>query len=576
MIDRTTAYAKLVVSGKRLAGKTEFLCCKRHLGDLKNKDLEYIFDAKEAEKHINIANMLSIAEGYEMKPLVTRGFQNFIIGSIFGWRKKHSKERRYREAYVQIARQNGKSFLAGEISNDFCTFSGYQHGRIFCTATKQDQANIVWDEIRKFIESDEELTELYRIREHDRTIMSRLTGTVIKAIGRDTKSADGFRSILAVVDEYHAHPTEQMYKLMHDGQKRVDGALTFAITTAGFDTNVPCKAQYDFAKQVLSGVIKKDTLFIYICEMDEDDDIWDYHNWAKANPLNLWLNDTDLNMEMIARYAEDAIEAKEKGGNDLLNFMTKTLNVWVANGNTQYLDLDKWKSCESETSLADLQGQECYLGIDLSQGGDLTSLALVFRLPDEKYYVYSHSFMPELRLVEHEKSDNAPYRIWSRQGLLTLTSGAYGYKTDYKYITNHLKELIEKYDLKVIGCGYDPANASAYLADLEFLGIDLTSITQSARNLNDATVDFKQSVDAGQIIYDKNNSLLNWSAANAVTVSNSFGEIKVEKSKAGERIDPIYAVLDAWKVLFLNRDCGLNGNEEFDAWRQMMINVERR
>lgn len=576
MIDRTTAYAKLVVSSKRLAGKTEFLCCKRHLGDLKNKDLEYIFDAKEAEKHINIANMLSIAEGYETKPLVTRGFQNFIIGSIFGWRKKHSKERRYREAYVQIARQNGKSFLAGEISNDFCTFSGYQHGRIFCTATKQDQANIVWDEIRKFIESDEELTELYRIREHDRTIMSRLTGTVIKAIGRDTKSADGFRSILAVVDEYHAHPTEQMYKLMHDGQKRVDGALTFAITTAGFDTNGPCKAQYDFAKQVLSGVIKKDTLFIYICEMDEDDDIWDYHNWAKANPLNLWLNDTDLNMEMIARYAEDAIEAKEKGGNDLLNFMTKTLNVWVANGNTQYLDLDKWKSCESETSLADLQGQECYLGIDLSQGGDLTSLALVFRLPDEKYYVYSHSFMPELRLVEHEKSDNAPYRIWSRQGLLTLTSGAYGYKTDYKYITNHLKELIEKYDLKIIGCGYDPANASAYLADLEFLGIDLTSITQSARNLNDVTVDFKQSVDAGQIIYDKNNSLLNWSAANAVTVSNSFGEIKVEKSKAGERIDPIYAVLDAWKVLFLNRDCGLNGNEEFDAWRQMMINVERR
>lgn len=571
-MDRTTAYAKLVVSGKRLAGKSEILACQRHLNDMKNKDFPYIFDAKEAERHIEIANLLTIAEGYGSKTLETRGFQNFIIGSIFGWRKKGCKERRFREGYVQIGRQNGKSFIAGEISNDFATFSGYKYGRIFCTATKQDQANIVWDEVAKFIKSDSELEELYRIREHDRTIMSRLTGTVIKAIGRDTKSADGFRSILAIIDEYHAHPTDQMYKLMHDGQKRVDGAMTLAITTAGFNINSPCKAQYDFAKQVLSGVIKKETLFVYIAEMDEDDDIWDYHNWAKANPLNLWLNDTELNMEMIARYAEDAVDAKEKGGDDLLNFITKTLNVWVTNGNNQYLDLEKWKSCGDTLTLDDVKDYDCYLGLDLSQGGDLTSLGLVFRLPDEKFYIYSHSFMPELRMIEHEAKDKAPYRIWYKQGLLTLTDGSFGYKTDYKYITNFLKELVEKYDLKIVGCGYDPANASAFIADLEFLGIDLTSVTQSAKNLNDATVDFKQSVDAQQIIYDKNNSVLNWSAANAVTVSNSFGEIKVEKLKAGDRIDPIYAILDAWKVMFLNKDSYLiDPNKEYDEWRQMML-----
>lgn len=571
-MDRTTAYAKLVVSGKRIVGKSEFLACQRHLNDMKNKDFPYIFDVKEAERHIEIANLLTIAEGYGSERLETRGFQNFIIGSIFGWRKKGCKERRFREGYIQMGRQNGKSFIAGEISNDFATFSGYKYGRIFCTATKQDQANIVWDEVAKFIKSDSELEELYRIREHDRTIMSRLTGTVIKAIGRDTKSADGFRSILAIIDEYHAHPTDQMYKLMHDGQKRVDGAMTLAITTAGFNINSPCKAQYDFAKQVLAGVIQKETLFIYIAEMDEDDDIWDYHNWAKANPLNLWLNDTELNMEIIARYAEDAVDAKEKGGDDLLNFMTKTLNVWVTNGNNQYLDLEKWKSCGDTLTLDDVKDYDCYLGLDLSQGGDLTSLGLVFRLPDEKFYIYSHSFMPELRMIEHEAKDKAPYRIWHQHGLLTLTDGSFGYKTDYKYITNFLKELVEKYDLKIVGCGYDPANASAFIADLEFLGIDLTSVTQSAKNLNDATVDFKQSVDAQQIIYDKNNSVLNWSAANAVTVSNSFGEIKVEKLKAGDRIDPIYAILDAWKVMFLNKDSYLiDPNKEYDEWRQMML-----
>jgi len=193
--DRTTAYAKLILSGKRICGNAEYLACKRHLDDMNNPSFEYIFDVKEAEKHIDIANTLTIGEGVGSKKLTTRGFQNFIIGSIFGWRKKRSKLKRFREAYVQIGRQNGKSFLAGEMCNDVATFSGYLLGRIFCTATKQDQANIVWDEIDKFIESDQDLKGLYKIRKYDRTITSLVTGTIIKAIGRDTKSADGFRSI---------------------------------------------------------------------------------------------------------------------------------------------------------------------------------------------------------------------------------------------------------------------------------------------------------------------------------------------------------------------------------------------
>lgn len=193
--DRTTAYAKLIVSGKRICGQAEFLACQRHLDDMANKDFPYIFDVQEAERHIDIANTLTIGEGEGSKKLTMRGFQNFIIGNLFGWRKKRSKIKRYREAYVQMGRQNGKSFLAGEMCNDTATFSGYQMGRIFCAATKQDQANIVWDEVDKFIESDSDLKGLYKIRKYDRTITSLVTGTIIKAIGRDTKSADGFRTI---------------------------------------------------------------------------------------------------------------------------------------------------------------------------------------------------------------------------------------------------------------------------------------------------------------------------------------------------------------------------------------------
>lgn len=573
MRDRTTEYAKLVLSGQRICGRSEVLAAQRHINDMKDKGTEWIFDVKEAERHIDIANTLTIGEG-EAHALHTRGFQNFIIGSLFGWRKKRSDIRRYREAYVQVGRQNGKSFLAGTLANDFATFGGYQYGRIFCTATKQDQANIVWDEVAKFIQSDKDLAELYKIKTYDRTITSKVTGTTIKAIGRDTKSADGFRTILAIVDEYHAHPTNQMYKLMMDGQDMVKNALTIAITTAGFNLKSPCYEQYQFCKKVLEGVVQKDNLFVYIAELDEEDDIWKKENWAKANPLKLFLPDeVTLDEEKLAVVANKAIDAREKQGEELVNFETKTLNQWVTYTGGALLDMAAWKAGGKPWTLADMRGREGYLGIDLSSGGDLTSISIVFPLRDDNVYIWSHSYMPELRLAEHIKSDDAPYGVWKNQGLITLTSGMYGIKTDYKYIIADLKRMIDEYDIDIIGCGYDAHNAAAFLADLEdVLSCDLTEVKQSARSLNDTTKDFQLSVKAGQVSYDQNNALLSWSATNAIiSEPNSFGEIKVDKMTQTDRIDPIDAIIDAWKMWFLSKEDNVpDGEEALQMWLDSM------
>lgn len=573
MRDRTTEYAKLVLSGQRICGRSEVLAAQRHINDMKDKGTEWIFDVKEAERHIDIANTLTIGEG-EAHALHTRGFQNFIIGSLFGWRKKRSDIRRYREAYVQVGRQNGKSFLAGTLANDFATFGGYQYGRIFCTATKQDQANIVWDEVAKFIQSDKDLAELYKIKTYDRTITSKVTGTTIKAIGRDTKSADGFRTILAIVDEYHAHPTNQMYKLMMDGQDMVKNALTIAITTSGFNLKSPCYEQYLFCKKVLEGVVQKDNLFVYIAELDDDDDIWKKENWAKANPLKLFLPDeVTLDEEKLAVVANKAIDAREKQGEELVNFETKTLDQWVTYTGGALLDMAAWKAGGKPWTLADMRGREGYLGIDLSSGGDLTSISIVFPLQDDNVYIWSHSYMPELRLAEHIKSDDAPYGVWKNQGLITLTSGMYGIKTDYKYIIADLKRMIDEYDIDIIGCGYDAHNAAAFLADLEdVLSCDLTEVKQSARSLNDTTKDFQLSVKAGQVSYDQNNALLSWSATNAIiSEPNSFGEIKVDKMTQTDRIDPIDAIIDAWKMWFLSKEDNVpDGEEALQMWLDSM------
>lgn len=571
-MDRTTAYAKLIIGGEKICGRSEYLACKRHLDDIARKDFDYIFDVATAERHIELANKLTIGEGNNARPLKTRGFQNFIIGNLFGWRKKRTKARRFREAYIQLARQNGKSFIAGEMCNDFVTFSGYKYGRIFCAATKMDQAKIVFDEVVKFIESDVELSELYKIRKYDSTITSLVTNSTIKAIGRDTKTADGFRSILSVLDEYHAHPNNQLYKLLFDGQVNVENALTLAITTAGFNLNSPCYEHYQFCKKVLSGAIEKESLFIFITEMDEDDDVWNPENWAKANPLLLWNEDNTLNKEMIARMAEKAIDAKEKQGAELVNFLTKSLNRWVTYSGGAYIDANAWRDCACDLKLEDMRGRECYLGIDLSSGGDLTSIALVFPPinDDDKVYIWSHSYMPELRLLEHEKTDEFPYRLSVAAGQLTLTSGIYGIKTDYKHIVSELAAMVEKYNLKIISVGYDPHNASAFLSDLEMVlqGVDLIETVQSARSLNDATRDFKLSVEAGIIRYDKSNKLLTWSMVNAIVgAENSFGEIKIDKATQTNRIDACDAIIDAWKIYIEDKKNSMpDGESALEAW----------
>jgi phage terminase large subunit-like protein len=282
-------------------------------------------------------------------------------------------------------------------------------------------------------------------------------------------------------------------------------------------------------------------------------------------------------MEEVKKMAEVAVEVKEKGGQDLLDFMTKWLNIWVTYKGGALVDLAKFKLCECDLTLEDMRGKKCYLGIDLSSGGDLTSIALIFEMDGDKRFIHSHSFMPELRLLEHEQTDDAPYRIWVQEKLLTLTSGAFGVKTDYKFIISYLKEIIEQYNLEVVGCGYDNHNASAFLADLDFLGCDLTEIVQSAKSLNDATVDFQLAIKAGQVMYNKDNELLVWSIVNATTTKNSFGEIKVDKLSAEYRIDPVDATIDAWKLCMVNQQKDkYDVNQEVDDFLEMADRLKKK
>ncbi|CEO05969.1 putative phage terminase [[Clostridium] sordellii] len=568
-LDRVTQYAVDVVEGKIIAGRPAILACKRHLDDLEKSKLnayKYEFDIEKANDILDFAETLTIAEGEEEIPVNLEGFQVFILGCLNGWVTKDTGYRRFRTSYVQLGRQNGKSFLNGILGTYYGAFSGYKYGQLYCTATKSDQAKIVLNEMIKFINSDEDLSEFFKVKEHDNTIIALNTNSIIRALGRDTKSIDGFRPLLGIVDEYHAHKNNQMYKLLEGGTRKMKQCLISVITTAGFELNCPCFKLYEYCKNILENVFTNDAQFVYIAEMDEEDDIWNSKNWIKANPL-VCKDAEDL--ENLKRVGDSA---RDMGGDDLRDFLTKALNIWIQFTDDQYIKPKFWKECESERTLEDFRGQKCYAGLDLSSGGDLTSIALVFVYYVDgvkKYYIHSHSFIPKMKVEEHIKSDDAPYNLWIKDELLTVTETLGGIKTDYKYIIKYLNDLIEKYDLKIEQLGYDPHNADAFLSDLSELGFDCIEIYQTHKWLNDPTEDFELEVRAKNIEYNKENELLSWSALNAKIVSNPNGEIKIDKDRRNKRIDPIDAIIDAYKLAFKEERL-VNVNESVDKYLDMM------
>ena len=142
-----------------------------------------------------------------------------------------------------------------------------------------------------------------------------------------------------------------------------------------------------------------------------------------------------------------------------------------------------------------------------------------------------------------------------------------GVKTDYRYILTYLEKIITEYELDVQFILYDPHNASAFLTDLEALGFDSVAVTQSAKALNDATVDFRLEIESGNVEHD-GNAMIKWSIANAKTTSNSFGEIKIDKEYQTERIDVIDAIIDAWTAA-MKGEVKQNTAESVEEWLKL-------
>ena len=544
MLDQVTKYANDVLSGKIIAGKLVKLACKRHLNDIeksKSDNFQFYFNVEEAERVIKFSESLRLAEA-KGKAVKLAPFQKFCLGSLMGWLEKGTDYWRYRQSNIQLARQNGKSFLNGDLATYVSNFlKVFQYQSIYMIATKKDQAKICFNEVLKFLDMDDDLRELFKITEYKSEILGLRTHNLIKALSADNKM-DGLRGILNVVDEYHLHKDSSLYDMLKNGSGKLKQSITSVISTAGSNLTYPYYDMYLYCKKVLNGQIKDDRFFIFICQLDDDDDIWDKRNYIKANPLY-----TEDEIQLLY---EDGIRAKNTSDRALTDWLTKRLNMWVADKSTQFLTLETIEKMRTDKTLEDFRGKECVIGLDLSNISDLTSISFVFKdwndKDEEEYFIKSHSFIPNETFLRFRKR-NPMWNDFIED--LTITYACNGLRLDYKRVIEYIKQTIKTFNLKPVMVAYDSNNIGGILQDIEDMKIDSIPIAQSMKNLTEPTMNFEILSKSGQVHFEE--SLLYEECLKNAVVVNDFGEnkcCKIDKRQKDRKIDPIDATINAFKI----------------------------
>lgn len=537
LIERVWNYANDVLDGNIIACKKHKQAVHRFFRDIDKVEEEnypYYFDANALEDFYNWARMFNHIEGaIANQPIELTDFQLFLIANIFGWKHKSKHTRRFKRVYIQLARKNAKSQLQALIAS-YVAFLSEEKEQVFIAGVTKEQSKIVYQQILDQLNNCSFLKNRYKTSYG--VVTHKRSGSIIQPLSKEArKSGDGKFPSLAIIDEYHAHETSEIYDVMLSGMVGRKEPLMVGITTAGLDLNVPCYTEYKYVSDVLNteSVIENDEYFIMICELDENDDIKDERNWIKANPI---VATYEAGMEDLRSRLKVALDVPEK----MTEFLTKHMNVWVQRKQGGYMDLAKWNACGTNV-MPNLKGKTVYIGIDLSATLDLTSVAFLIPVGDGKFAVLGHSFIPEETMKVKMRTDKVPYDSWERQGWLTATEGDV---VDYKFVQKYIEDKVKEYGWEVKAVYYDDWNASQFSNEMQDAGYVTVKVIQGMKTLAPATKDFRELVYQGRILHD-NNPVINWAMGNAMTKIDHNLNFMLDKSKSSQRIDPVAAIMTA-------------------------------
>lgn len=506
---------------------------------MKRGDDKYYFDNHAADSAVKfIESYIRHVKGDKAGQLIVlEDWQKNIIKQIFGWKNKETGLRRYRKAYIEIPRKNGKSFLAACIILVMLFLDKEMGSEIYGAAGSRSQARIIFEVVRQIIEKEPRLDKRCDIFKNSIIVKTKNTESFYQTVSSESGPQHGFNAQCIVVDELHVHKNGKLLETLKTSMGSRSQPLLFMITTAGTDINSICKEWHDYAQKIIKDPSKDERLLALIYGADSKDDPFDEATWAKANPNYL--------ISVKKEYLEEqATEAKHSAA-FLNTFKTLHLGIWTNVRNawihdlvyddagTKFPDRENGIPSKKEAEfIENLKGMKCYGGLDLALTSDISAFSLIFYV-DDKFISLNWFWLPEEQGAYSANTNNREYDSWVKDDYLVETHGA---TTDYGFIINKILEISEQYDL--MGVGYDPAHASAMAVELDDKGIILYKHRSGFVSVNEPFSTLTKLIIADEFDH-LSNPVLAWMASNVRVVQDSNDNIKPDRSKRNEKIDGI-------------------------------------
>lgn len=522
-------YARDVTAGKIVACKWVKLACQRHLNDLDLGASRQLWWDEAAAKHaIDFFNFLRHSKGRWNDDIFTLSpWQAFIVASIFGW-KRNDGTRRYRIAFVEVPRKNGKTTLAAAIGLYLFVADGEAAAEIYGCATKRDQAKLVFEDAKAMVLRSPDLRGI--IEPYRFSLQIPDARSKFEPLASDYNTLDGLNPSAAICDEIHAWKSRDLWDVLLTGMGAREQPLALAITTAGDFSDSIYNELHGDAEQILEGVVHDDAVFAYIATTDSEDDWRTPLAWAKANPnLGVSLKESDL--EEVVRRAERRPSEQNKVKRLRLNIRTASLDAW--------LRLDQWDKCGSTFNADELKGKPCWGGLDVANTSDMTAFVLAFPWGESRgqycYRLRCWFWCPAD--ADDYLSEKLRRRLfpWASQGLVEFTAGN---SIDIARVEDTIQQAAQDYGLQSLA--YDPFNCESTAQRLTGAGIKCLRFPQNVSQFNEPARLFERAVIDGRLNHG-GNSVLRWMASNCVSVTNAAGMMMPSRKRSREKIDGIVA-----------------------------------
>ena len=489
-----------------------------------------MYDEKKAEKVVRFIERICthVKGDLANKPFILEQWQRDYLGELFGTVNADGL-RQYRTSFVFIPRKNGKSNLLAATGLALLFVEKEPGAEIYVCASSRDQANAIFEVCKQMVRNNKVLENgctVYR-----NSIVLKGTNSFLKAVAADAGVLHGANASAVLYDEVHNAKTRELWDVMATSQGARSQPLMFGISTAGvFNPNGICYELYDYGKKVRDGIIKDETFLPLIYESDPEDDIHDPKVWKKANP--------NLGISIKPEYFEKMSQEAKTLPSSEIAFRQLHLNQWV-NSLSGWIADDEWMQSSGVVELSELKGRKCYGGLDLAAVEDVCAFVLIFPFDDGSLKVLPYMFVSEAAVERRRNQTGGSYDRFVTRNELIVTDGN---STDYSVIEKKIKEAAEIFDIK--GIAFDRWNSNSLVQNLVEDGIAMDPFGQGFASMS-GPIKNAEIMIKKQLLHHGGNDMLRWMASNVVVKRDDAENVKFSKSKAGDKIDGMVALVMA-------------------------------